>query len=140
MNGLPKPQRIRVIQKFAEATLQNGDILRDLFIKRLVQPDLALRILCATPEECRAIAQEYKLYIRNKSSQAPWQVGCSTIQRRAIMQRLRLANIENDDIRRYKLLEQHNVPQGYGLKLIQAKDEKFARMMETLLGDGPLLL
>ncbi|UZJ53678.1 hypothetical protein CBS101457_002998 [Exobasidium rhododendri] len=144
MDGLSKEQRIAVVQNFSEATLQSADLVRDMFVRKsvIVTPALAWQILHSNHDQCRTIAGAYHLFVQENDTRKkrwPWQFGCSKIQRRAIIQRMTRAGVKDNDVKRYKLLEQHFVHAGYGLEILQASDETFRMMMDSLLKGVPFL-
>ncbi|UZJ50792.1 hypothetical protein CBS101457_000112 [Exobasidium rhododendri] len=136
MKGLSNTQRKLVINKMAEATMQAGDKLRDVFLQQKVSPALARKILDAgtTTKECQSIAEKRKLYEPVYASNLPWQKGLSFAQKKALIQRMMWYGDVGDIGRKgcYSLLKKKKVTQGYGMTMLRANPEKFARIMTEL--------
>ncbi|UZJ53679.1 hypothetical protein CBS101457_002999 [Exobasidium rhododendri] len=139
MTGLSERNRIQVINKLAEATMQSADKLRDHMLKKKVGPTVAQAILYArTREEVAAIAEHYHLLVttetkHNKIARGNWQKGASEIQRSAIIQRMILAGAKNQDYC-YEVLRRNKVPEGFGLYMLQAEADDFLAIMAWLTG------
>ncbi|UZJ50760.1 hypothetical protein CBS101457_000080 [Exobasidium rhododendri] len=140
MTGFSKAERIEVIERLAEATLQSEDVLRDFFIEEKIAPSVAEEILSAqTPEEVRHIARKHGLVITKRpmgfprlKAVNPWQKGTSKVQRKAILQRMMRQGGLSYPHSCYDLLNKEKVPAGYGLKILKATKQEFEDIMYAL--------
>ncbi|UZJ50791.1 hypothetical protein CBS101457_000111 [Exobasidium rhododendri] len=133
--------RKQVILKLAEATMQGADDLRDLFMEKRVESSVAAEILQAkTRKECRVIAQKHGLTVKLNGDERnlPWKRGASTMQRRALVQRMVIAADYDTPRRCYDLLKKKRVPLGYGVTMLKASDEDFRVIMSILETKDPL--
>ncbi|UZJ50892.1 hypothetical protein CBS101457_000212 [Exobasidium rhododendri] len=140
MDGLIKSQRLEVIDKIATATLQDPGELRDHFLDINVESNVVLQILLAsTDEEYIQIARGNNLYLAETCTTSPWQKGLSTIQKRALRQRMMTMGAMTER-KFYQLVNKEKVPAGYGLKMLRAFDEKFRSMIMWLATRGEGLM
>ncbi|UZJ50803.1 hypothetical protein CBS101457_000123 [Exobasidium rhododendri] len=141
MEGLNNHQRIEVVRLMAEATLQSADLLRDHFLRQNVSLETALDILYApNPHVLVLIARERGLIMpeeKKKSRKQAWQIGLSTVQKRALRQRFFNAGVTDDD-KFYLLVRKPKVWPGYGLVMLKAGDQYFDAILEALKGRDPL--
>ncbi|UZJ50771.1 hypothetical protein CBS101457_000091 [Exobasidium rhododendri] len=125
MHGLTNAQRRQVITLLAEATQQSSDELRALFLRAHLGPDIAWEILhTTTPEQRIAIAKRCNLYHDVVARNLPWQKGTSAIQRRAVLQRMMIYGVKNQQYC-YELLKKAKAPSRYGLTMLRANDDEF---------------
>ncbi|UZJ50777.1 hypothetical protein CBS101457_000097 [Exobasidium rhododendri] len=131
MTGLSNAQRRQIIAKFAEVTKQNVDLLREMFLRDNVTPQLALQIRSATDEECMQLAKQNGLLYEENERRAPWQKGATHMQKKALVHRM-MATGELRNTQCWALLEKRFVPSGYGLQMLRADDDDFHKMMWML--------
>ncbi|UZJ50862.1 hypothetical protein CBS101457_000182 [Exobasidium rhododendri] len=130
MTGFTNAQRRQIIEEFAEATLQSVDDLRNLFLRRMMSPEQAVEIHLATPQQRLAIAHRDALILPVNKRHLPWQRGLSKVQRRAVVQRMRItARISESYC--YELFQRIAEP-GYGLTMLRANDAEFKEIMNEL--------
>ncbi|UZJ50897.1 hypothetical protein CBS101457_000217 [Exobasidium rhododendri] len=133
MNGLSNAQRRLVIQKMAEATQQGTDKLLNLFLDRKITPGVAWDILRSPFAGCKAIANTHDLITPDDESRANWQRGLSTVQRKAVIQRMMLfSNGMKKKPGCYHMLQKQKVPVGLGLRMLRVDDEDFSIIMNFL--------
>ncbi|UZJ50770.1 hypothetical protein CBS101457_000090 [Exobasidium rhododendri] len=140
MTGLSHWERIEVIERMSAATHQSSDLLRDLFLAQNVQPGLARTTLSSDPPTCEQIANENMLWLKSKSTELPWQIGVSKVQKKAILDRMTAYGVRKNTC--YDLLSKKPLPLSYGWQLLDASDHQFALIMNNLRRrkDVPLLL
>ncbi|UZJ50779.1 hypothetical protein CBS101457_000099 [Exobasidium rhododendri] len=136
MTGLSNTQRKVVILKLAAATEQRTEELRDFFLNRHVTPEVAKKILHADIQECKMIAYDNNLILKENERNRPWQRGVSQNQRKALLHRMMTKGGVKNNILCYEYLERYYVPRGYGLKMLRADDKTFMEIMEWLRGTG----
>ncbi|UZJ50776.1 hypothetical protein CBS101457_000096 [Exobasidium rhododendri] len=140
MSGLTNAQRRQVIVKFADATEQPVDHLREFFLLQMVTPDVAVKILEApTKKACEQIAVKYGLLIQENPRNAPWQKGCSNMQKKALIHRMMTVGRQEKMVC-YQLLQKSTLPSGVGLMMLRVSDEKFPSVMASLQRAGPAWL
>ncbi|UZJ50888.1 hypothetical protein CBS101457_000208 [Exobasidium rhododendri] len=128
MTGFTPLQRRLIIQKFADATGQRTDYLRDLILENHAGPDLASQIYHATMDGCREIATTCNFLTRENARQRVWQNGVSHIQKLAIEDRLmRYGGLDRAKI--WEILGKPSVPSGYGIAILRADDLQFRHIL-----------
>ncbi|UZJ50763.1 hypothetical protein CBS101457_000083 [Exobasidium rhododendri] len=135
MTGLSNAHRRQIMEQLADATDQRIDGLRMLFLARKISPEFALRLLHASEEQIQAIAQQNNLTVVNdgQEAQQPWLRGLSTMQIRALMQRLAtLSGDFSDEAYCHAVLQVPDAPSGLGKVLLRVNDKNFRTMMHTL--------
>ncbi|UZJ50841.1 hypothetical protein CBS101457_000161 [Exobasidium rhododendri] len=135
MSGLHNKDRVLIMNKLAEATLQSAETLRDYFIQEEVSPSIGDMILHAnTPEQVLSIARDKNLILPEKKTIRPWQRGADQLQKRAVIQRMMASPLigSRDP---YDLLKKKKVTPGYGLKMIKASNLQFDEIMMSLLSN-----
>ncbi|UZJ50885.1 hypothetical protein CBS101457_000205 [Exobasidium rhododendri] len=148
MKGFDKAKRLEVIDKVAIATQQRKDYLRDYFIKRKVTPEIAQEILdthylpdiATLASKYGLIQPESELGRKEKKSRkaSPWQDGVSTIQKKALYQRMIGYGVDSLQTC-WDLFRDHAAPSGYGLRMLQADEVKFEQIMLALTTKGVAL-
>ncbi|UZJ53686.1 hypothetical protein CBS101457_003006 [Exobasidium rhododendri] len=143
MSGLEFWQRREVIRRLAEVTQQPAEKLREYFLRHHVGPVVARQILDANfAEETWQIALSKNLIMppetrkgKQSKEDKPWRKGLSSIQRRAVVQRL--MNAGRLQYRScYYYLGREKVPDNYGIVMLKVNDEEFIKVANALINPG----
>ncbi|UZJ53688.1 hypothetical protein CBS101457_003008 [Exobasidium rhododendri] len=132
-------QRRLIVKKMADATIQDADDILELMLANQVPPEIADQMLNApTPELCRDLAATWQLYTPNKPRMKPWQMGASTLQRKALTQRMISTGLIIKE-HLYDNLKKKKVPPGYGLVMLRVQDDdEFKEVVKALISSKPL--
>jgi hypothetical protein len=145
MDGFDNQYRKEVIRRIADTTFQKRDYLRKFFLR--YHPALGhfigKRVMAAQSlEEIWSIVNYYKIFAspppdakeEEQSEIGPWQIGLSSIQRSALRQRMMIYRSITDEKDKscYGWLLKPKVPKGYGLVMLKADEEDFAKIMTAL--------
>ncbi|UZJ50799.1 hypothetical protein CBS101457_000119 [Exobasidium rhododendri] len=130
MIGLNNGQRRLVIERFAEATDQGPNEVRELFLARNVPLEVAQWILDAPPNMQMDFAVQNDLIVPVADRTLRWQKGISKIQRLAVMQRMLGVGISEGLVR--DMLRRPYIPSGFGKGILRASQEAFEEVMAIL--------
>jgi hypothetical protein len=143
MYNLNKWQRIEVIKRVSEATQQNPQHLRDIFLRAKMTSEVALKMLTWDFDEIRSKCAELKLYqyAEGDARRSKWRYTSSKLQRRALTQRMLAWSkmfysdtlTANSCVRLLQTIRL-NVPDSFGLRLLRADDLAFQMGMQWLMG------
>ncbi|UZJ50918.1 hypothetical protein CBS101457_000238 [Exobasidium rhododendri] len=121
-----------VILKLVEATGQDRDIVRNILLHSDLDPAVAKFMLTVSVEQCRSLAEQYKLF-RVKAADQPWRSGLSKDEVMLLYKKLEDAGMGKSSF--YKYLKRHNI-EGIGQRLLYGSEEEFHMILRFFRGKG----
>ncbi|UZJ50880.1 hypothetical protein CBS101457_000200 [Exobasidium rhododendri] len=138
MTNLTNEERKAVIANLAEKILQEPEGLRNQFLDQKITSSEALQLIGADEAFCCEWSRRHGIVLRDQDNHLPWRWGTSNLQRKALLLRFVLISGTNEKTA-YDYLRGKKIPPGYGLKLLRANDEKFKRMVSSMVGSKQLI-